>query len=172
MVLIGIDPGISGAIGSLIIGPARVPVLHVVADMPVFPDPGTGRQRVNCAELKRVLTNMRGLSLGCEVWVENVSAMPGQGVSSSFGFGRTLGNIEAVVACCDMTLRYVHSSVWKKAAGLKGKPKDASRALAQQEYPQADLRLKKHEGRAEALLLARHGSHDWLARTAATVPAP
>ena len=85
--------------------------------------------------------------------------MPGQGVTSVFSFGRSLGAIEGVLSALGIPYSLVHSTRWKKAAGLTGKDKDAARAKVIREHPEiADqLTRKKDVGRADAILLAEYG---------------
>ena len=83
--------------------------------------------------------------------------MPGQGVSSMFRFGQTLGRIEGVVALTKVPVHYVSPAKWKRHFGL-GRDKEDARRLAIERYPRIADRLsrKKDEGRAEALLLATY----------------
>ena len=146
---IGVDPGLGGAV-------AYIYGDHVeVWDMPVVPR-RTGKGREVCAALLHNLVNEIPT---VHAYVERVSAMPGQGVTSMFSLGRSLGIVEATLACCEFSYVLVTPSVWKRRAGLIGKPKDASRTLAIQMYPQlADqLKRKKDVGRADALLIAHFG---------------
>lgn len=86
--------------------------------------------------------------------VERVGSMPKQGVASTFKFGFACGIIQGVLASCGVPVHYVTPPVWKRHFGLIGKDKEASRALAIQLYPDVvGLELKKHQGRAEALLM-------------------
>jgi len=92
--------------------------------------------------------------------VEQVSAMPGQGVTSSFNFGFTTGVIHGIIAACGIEIRTVSPQVWKRHFRLLGQPKDASRAEASRRLPSSAYQwpLKKHDGRAEAALLAIYGA--------------
>jgi crossover junction endodeoxyribonuclease RuvC len=92
--------------------------------------------------------------------IEKVGAMPGQGVSSVFSLGDSYGAARAVLATAGFELVQVHPATWKKYFKLTS-DKELSRALATRLFPAAPLHLKKHDGRAEALLLAR-----WLWETA------
>ena len=83
--------------------------------------------------------------------------MPGQGVSSMFGFGVSYGILQGVIASLGIPSVLVTPQRWKKAAGLMGKPKDYARTLAQRLYPAAELSRKKDIGRADAILIARYG---------------
>lgn len=85
--------------------------------------------------------------------IEQVSAWPGQGVSSSFKFGQGVGLLRGVLASNKVPLVQVSASKWKNALGLNNDP-EKSRALALRLYPAADLHRKKDHNRAEAILLA------------------
>ena len=144
---IGIDPGISGAIAMLNDDDSLINVY----DMPVMA--GTGkRQQVNASELAKLLSHSHGTS-----YLERVSAMPKQGVSSMFSFGTSYGIVLGVLAALQIPIVLVTPQRWKKTAGLTGKEKDMARTLAQQLYPEAELGRKKDIGRADAILIARFG---------------
>lgn len=148
-VIIGIDPGISGAIA--IIGDHRA--APAVKDMPVM-SKGTGKkQQVNAAELARMLASCAP----SVVYVERVSAMPEQGVVSMFAFGEAFGVIRGVLAAMNIPIELVTPQTWKRRFGLLGTEKDAARTKAIELYPTAPLARKKDIGRADALLIARYG---------------
>ena len=85
--------------------------------------------------------------------------MPGQGVSSTFHFGESVGVVLGVLGALQMPIRMVTPAKWKKAAGLLGRDKDAARTMAIQHHPEiADqLTRKKDIGRADAVCIARFG---------------
>lgn len=87
--------------------------------------------------------------------IEDVHAMPGQGVSSMFTFGRALGMVQAAVASHMIPIYFIKSSVWKSGMNLD-KNKHNSIEMAKRLFPESvdDFKLKRHDGRAEALLLA------------------
>jgi crossover junction endodeoxyribonuclease RuvC len=154
MLIIGIDPGISGAIACMedykII--ARV---KWVKDMPTIPkSTGKGLQ----VDAHALASMMCGIG-ECRVQIEAVSAMPGQGVTSMFSFGKSAGIIEGVLAAYEIPYSFVRPQAWKKKFGLTGKDKDASRGLCLREHPEVADRLtrKKDNGRADAILIARYG---------------
>lgn len=164
MRIIGIDPGISGAI-SLITVQARYVAVH---DMPTMLANKTGnKQQVNVAELARILRAMLIDNPDVRAVMERVTAMPsqkpgpngervGMGATSAFMFGKGVGHIEGVLAALGIPVEFVTPGQWKRALGLPGgKDKESARALAQQVFPEAPLGLKKHHGRAEALLVAK-----------------
>lgn len=148
-IIIGIDPGISGAIAMLIDNE-----LMIVSDMPVL-KPGK-KTIIDARELASLLdSDYDGNPV--HVVIENVASRPNQGVSSMFSLGHSAGMIEGVVAALGYPYSMIAPAKWKRKAGLLGKDKEASRALAKRLYPDADLRYKKHHGRAEAILIARYG---------------
>ena len=89
--------------------------------------------------------------------------MPKQGASSGFKYGRAVGAIEAVMACCAIPLTIVEPSIWKKFHALRGGDKEAGRQRALQLFPTAHALLarKKDHGRAEAALIALSGLHQF-----------
>ena len=89
------------------------------------------------------------------ICIESVGVRPGQGIASSGKFMRSAGAIEAVSAICSDRVEYVLPQAWKKEMGL-GKDKEKSLEMARQLFPDAMLNLKKHHGKAEALLIAEY----------------
>lgn len=154
MIIIGIDPGISGAIASV----APSGKLEWVQDMPIR-DAGKKNRKaheIDGVQLARILrVHIADIT---EVWIEEVAAMPGQGVSSMFSMGDTRGCIRGVCEALGLSVQRIHPRSWKKLYGLNS-DKDASRACAIRFYPGCDaLSRKKDEGRAEAILIARFGA--------------
>lgn len=151
--VIGIDPGISGAIAIFKDGK-----LDCVVDMPTLEvDSGKTKKRHISAVGLRDILEMYILELypTTHVVTEKVGAMPGQGVSSMFNFGRSAGIIEGVVAALRMPSTYVTPATWTKAVG-RAAGKDASRMRAMELFPdKADLfKRAKDDGRADAALIA------------------
>ena len=146
--VIGIDPGISGAIAIF-----RNGVLLSIVDMPTLEvDSGkTKKRHISAVGLRDILS---GYSNAHAV-VEKVGAMPGQGVVSMWNFGRSAGIIEGVVAALRMPSTYVTPAVWTKAVG-RAAGKDASRMRAMELFPtRAELfKRAKDDGRADAALIA------------------
>jgi crossover junction endodeoxyribonuclease RuvC len=140
-IFIGLDPGsASGAWGAI-----DQDGLYVgCGDLP------TTDGRINAVELMELIWN----DYPTHIAVEDVHTMPGQGISSSGKFMRAAGAIEAVGALVGDTLTLVRPQVWKKHHGLIGTEKKASLELARRIWPDAQLRLAKHHGRADALLIA------------------
>lgn len=152
---IGIDPGLSGAIA--IISPENLKIF----DMPTMTVErnGKSKRQVSASELAEMLYLYSGRD--CHVYVEKVSAMAGQGVTSVFSFGRSFGMIEGILAAFKLPVTFVPPATWVKAVG-RGQGKDASRARAMELFPenQADFKLKKFDGRADAALIAYWGSRN------------
>ncbi len=155
MDLMAADPGLSGGLCFM-----RDRVILEIMDMPTLPD-GTNRQVDVMAVCRRIDKYKPRLCI-----IENVQPMPsipgkdglrrGMGAASSFRFGFAVGQIRAVAVCYGMEVRLVHPASWKRWAGLKGPDKEQSRMKALELMPSAApwLGLKKHHGRAEAVLLA------------------
>ena len=146
--VIGIDPGLSGAIALL-----RNGEFADVFDMPTMGRGSGNKQQINAAEVGKLLRNCPP----CTAYVELVGAMPGQGVSSMFNFGKAAGAALGALGALQFPVVEVTPVRWKRAFDLVGKEKDMARTVAQQLMPTAPLSLKKHCGRADALLLALYG---------------
>lgn len=149
--IIGIDPGVDGAIAVL----DDDFTYYSVWDMPTMALSQNKRQ-VNGAELAEMLKRRESLP-HLVAYVERVGSMPHQGVASMFNFGVSYGVVLGVLATLSIPMVLITPGVWKKRAGLTGKPKEMARTLAQQLYPQAPLGRKRDIGRADALLIARFG---------------
>ena len=147
MILIGCDPGLGGSIGVLKDGQ-----FYGCYDMPTVVK-STGRKEINPAELYRIIRGCLDPRDDYSAILEQVSARPNQGGSGVFSFGDSFGGARAclLIACHDLNL--VTPKTWKGYLKL-GSDKEESRAMAIKLFPEAPLSLKKHEGRAEALLLA------------------
>jgi crossover junction endodeoxyribonuclease RuvC len=152
MIYLGIDPGLSGAIAAI------TPDGIEFHDMPVL-DVGT-KQKLDYAGLAHTLRQY-SVSGDVAAAIEFVASMPGQGVSSTFKFGQCYGAALGILAALQIPYQTVAPVRWKRAFKLVGCEKDESRARSLELYPQCagELRLKKHHGRADALLMAR-----WLAQ--------
>ena len=152
--LIGIDPGVSGAVVVLQSQACAVPVEWTRSPVVKV----GGASRVDCAELARSLEDF---DTG-HAYVELVGAMPGQGVASMFSFGHAAGSVMGVLAAMRIPVTLVTPQRWKKAAGLIGTDKDAARSRAIQLWPRWGALGKKGEGQAlaDAALIARFGSNE------------
>lgn len=161
MIKIGIDPGISGAIAVLcddeLLAVHDMPVLEVKVGK-------TTKRQVSPQLLSSLLFGTclpAAKGIDCWVVLEKVGAMPGQGVTSMFNFGRSFGVVEGVAAGLRLGISYVTPQAWQKRAGKK-EGKDGSRQRAMELYPEhADLfKRVKDDGRADAVLIARYGLAD------------
>lgn len=144
-IVVGIDPGMSGAIAFLD-SYGRFVAAH---DLKYISDGETSY--VDGLWLTKLI--MAG---SLEVFLERVAAMPKQGVASTFKFGSGFGSILGALSVTSCKVKLVTPFQWKRGMQLS-RDKNASLEMARQFYPEAPLSLKKHEGRAEALLLARWG---------------
>ena len=146
MLILGVDPGLTGALALL----TSDGEIELLADLPVIRDRSLAW--IDGGELQSMLLNaLQGRP--CRAIVERVSAMPRQGVASSFAFGVGFGSILSVLQTLQLPLELVTPAVWKRALGLSS-DKRASLDKARLLFPASDLRLAKHDGRAEALLIA------------------
>lgn len=153
-VTLGIDPGQTGAIAVL-----AGDTLSKFVDMPVLPR-AAGGMHVDPVTLAAALRGVFTEHSGAYVFavLEEVGAMPKQGVSSTFRFGESYGVIRGVLGALGIPFMQVRPERWKKYLGLAGKEKDVARTVAIQRHPEAAemLQRKKDVGRADALLIA-----DW-----------
>ncbi len=160
-ITIGIDPGATGALAVLADGK-----VDTVIDMPVSARKAGGQQ-INAAELGALLRGVGVKHHGADLLMvlEQVSAMPGQGVSSMFRFGESVGVIRGALGALRLPLLCVSPQVWKRHHGLIGADKDVARTRAIELFPEVSglLARKKDIGRADALLIAA-----WACRTEQT----
>lgn len=145
-IIMGIDPGISGAVAFYF---PMVPSRIAVDDVPV------AGGEINVHELARLIRIHRPTL----AVIERVGAMPGQGVVSMFNFGRSYGDVRGTIGALDIPLHFVTPQKWKKHFGLSS-DKDECRMRAIRMFPTAaeSFKLKKHDGRAEAALIALYGA--------------
>ena len=150
--LIGIDPGLGGAIAML----DHAGMLMALSDMPVL-TLSTRRgmkHEYDVPGLVALLAPYRGTQT--HVIIEEAQAMPGQGTRSMFTIGLGMGVWLGMLAALPLPHTRVRPATWKRALGL-GKDKEHARLRAMQLFPKADLRRKRDHGRAEALLLTWYG---------------
>ena len=152
-IILGFDPGQTGAVAAF--DGERI---EAVIDMPTMTRlHGKGNQ----VDPYTLATALIDLCAGREATavLEAVSAMPGQGVTSTFHFGESVGVVLGVLGALQIPVRMVTPAKWKKAAGLLGRDKDAARTLAIQLHPEVadQLARKKDTGRADAVGIARFG---------------
>ena len=152
MRIIGIDPGLSGAIA--ILDDSKIKELF---DMPVMPDGKKNKRQLNSALLVKLINdNIKNLENTVMV-VEQVNSMPGQGVTSMFNFGQTFGAIKGICAALGLPIFFVRPAKWKKHFELINSSKDASRTKAIEMYPSISDQLskKKDVNKSDAILIAR-----------------
>ena len=145
---IGIDPGLTGAIGVIDLKNECIRVI----DLPTLV---VGKKReLDVVALVQILKD-EILGSSAVVGLEKVGAMPKQGLASTASFMRAAGILEGAVAALGARYELVTPQRWKKNI-MEGmaKEKEASRLKASQLFPEIDLSLKKHHGRADALLIA------------------
>ena len=149
-VIVGIDPGVSGAICIL-----RNGKVTMTCDMPIMVDGTKSKRQVNAAELANILINEK-IGEQDKIILESVSAMPGQGVTGMFSFGQSFGVIKGVCAALKLPLHLVRPVKWKKHFNLLNSEKDASRTKAIEIFPyfSSELSRKKDSNKADAILIA------------------
>jgi len=152
MIIIGIDPGLSGGIAVL----DNNKVLDLF-DMPVMADGKKNKKQLNSALLAKLIKESISNTSESAVIVEQVNAMPGQGVTSMFNFGQTFGAIKGICATLELPIFFVRPSKWKKHFELINSSKDASRTKAIEMYPHLAEKLskKKDVNKSDAILIAR-----------------
>ena len=152
MKIIGIDPGLSGAIAIL----ENNKVLNIF-EIPVMSEGKKNKRQLNSAQLVKLLKDIISKNEEVSVVVEQVNAMPGQGVTSMFNFGQTFGAIKGISAALKLPIFFVRPSKWKKHFELINSSKDSSRTKAIEMYPSLsdDLAKKKDVNKSDAILIAR-----------------
>ena len=152
MKIIGIDPGLNGAIAVL-----QDNKVKEIFDVPVMPEGKKNKRQLNSAQLEKLLKDIISDNEEIVVIVENVSAMPGQGVTSMFNFGQTFGAIKGICAALGLPIFFVRPAKWKKYFDLINSSKDASRTKAIEMYPSLSDQLskKKDVNKSAAILIAR-----------------
>ena len=153
MLIIGIDPGISGAICFFEDGQVKEMI-----DMPVMADGKKNKRQINGPQvyneiLKRINKFQKKDII---VVIEQVSAMPGQGVTSMFNFGQSFGVLKGICSAMQLSMFFIRPAKWKKYFGLIKTEKDASRTKVIEIFPyiSAQLSKKKDSNKADAVLIA------------------
>ena len=153
MFIIGIDPGISGAICFFENGK----ILDVI-EMPTMNEGKKNKRQVNGAQIYNEISKRMNKTHieDVRVVVEQVSAMPGQGVTSMFNFGQSFGIIKGICSAMQLSLFFVRPAKWKKYFNLINSEKDASRTRAIEVFPyfSSQLSKKKDSNKADAILIA------------------
>ena len=155
MLIIGIDPGISGAICFFEDGQVKE-----IIDMPVMADGKKNKRQINGPQTyNEILKRTNKLEKkDIIVVIEQVSAMPGQGVTSMFNFGQSFGVIKGICSALSLPIHFVRPTKWKKHFNLIKTHKDASRTKVIEVYPEISSKLsrKKDSNKADAILIARY----------------
>ena len=155
MLIIGIDPGVSGSICFFKDGQ----ILDVI-EMPTMNEGKKNKKQVNGSQIyneivkridKDVVSNTR-------VVIEHVTAMPGQGVTSMFNFGQSFGILKGICSAMQLPMYFVRPAKWKKYFNLINSEKDASRTKVIDTYPyiSSELSKKKDSNKADAILIAKY----------------
>ena len=152
MKIIGVDPGLSGAIAIL-----EDKKVFSIIDMPVMAEGKKNKRQLNSAQLVNIIKENTNPKDDIAVVVEQVNAMPGQGVTSMFNFGQTFGAIKGICAALSLPIFFVRPSKWKKHFNLINASKDSSRTKVIEMYPSLSSQLakKKDVNKSDAVLIAR-----------------
>ena len=151
MIIIGIDPGINGAISII----ENKKIIEVY-DTPTMIDGKKNKRQINGAQVTNIFKERLNGEKEVVVVVEQVNAMPGQGVTSMFNFGQSFGVIKGICAALNLPIYFVRPAKWKKHFNLIKTNKDASRTKVIEVYPEISSKLhrKKDSNRADAILIA------------------
>ena len=153
MLIIGIDPGISGSICFFQDGK----IVDVV-EMPTMTEGKKNKKQVNGSQIfNEISEKIKKLDKKeIKVVIEQVSAMPGQGVTSMFNFGQSFGILKGICSAMQLPMYFVRPAKWKKYFGLLNSEKDASRTKAIEMFPyfSSQLSKKKDSNKADAILIA------------------
>ena len=153
MLIIGIDPGITGSICFFSDGE----IIDVV-EMPTMAEGKKNKKQVNGAQIYyEIFSRIKDLDKkNIKVIIEQVSAMPGQGVTSMFNFGQSFGVLKGICAAMQLPVYFVRPAKWKKYFNLINSEKDASRTKAIEIFPyfSSQLSKKKDSNKADAILIA------------------
>ena len=153
MLIIGIDPGISGAICFFKNGEVKE-----ILDIPNMADGKKNKRQINGPQIyneisKRIINIPKNEVV---VVIEQVSAMPGQGVTSMFNFGQSFGVLKGICSAMQLSMHFVRPAKWKKYFNLIKTEKDASRTKVIEIFPyiSSQLSRKKDSNKADAILIA------------------
>ena len=153
MFIIGIDPGISGSICFFEDGK----IIDII-EMPNMAEGKKNKRQVNGAQIyNEISSRIKKINKDeVKVVIEQVSAMPGQGVTSMFNFGQSFGVLKGICSAMQLPVYFVRPAKWKKYFNLINSEKDASRTKAIQIFPYISSKLsrKKDANKADAILLA------------------
>ena len=153
MLIISIDPGITGSICFF----KNNKIVEVI-EMPTMTDGKKNKKQVNGAQIFNEISNrIRDIEReNIRVVIEQVSAMPGQGVTSMFNFGQSFGILKGICSAMQLPMYFVRPAKWKKYFGLINSEKGASRTKAIEMFPyfSSNLSKKKDINKADAILIA------------------
>ena len=153
MMIIGIDPGISGSICFFEDGK----IIDVI-EMPTMTDGKKNKRQVNGSQIyNEILKRINKIEKqNIRVIIEQVSAMPGQGVTSMFNFGQSFGILKGICSAMQLPMYFIRPAKWKKYFSLINSEKDASRTKAIEIFPSfsSQLSKKKDSNKADAILIA------------------
>tara|TARA_A200000113_G_scaffold209001_1_gene207744 strand:- start:13 stop:507 length:495 start_codon:yes stop_codon:yes gene_type:complete len=153
MLIIGIDPGISGSICFLQDGK----IIDVI-EMPTMTEGKKNKRQVNGSQIYNEICKRISKIEKQEIRIviEQVSAMPGQGVTSMFNFGQSFGILKGISSAMQLPMYFVRPAKWKKYFNLINSEKDASRTRAIEIFPyfSSQLSKKKDSNKADAILIA------------------
>ncbi len=155
MLIIGIDPGISGSICFFQDG-----IIKDVVEMPTMIEGKKNKKQVNGSqifnEISDKIKNMDKKNI--KVVIEHVTAMPGQGVTSMFNFGQSFGILKGICSAMQLSVYFVRPAKWKKYFNLINSEKDASRTRTIEIFPyySSHLSRKKDSNKADAILIASY----------------
>ena len=155
MLIIGIDPGISGSICFFENGKIQEAI-----EMPTMTDGKKNKKQVNGSQIyNEISERIKKLDKNeIRVVIEQVSAMPGQGVTSMFNFGQSFGILKGICSAMQIPMYFVRPAKWKKYFNLINSEKDASRTRAIEIFPyfSSNLSKKKDTNKADAILIANY----------------
>ena len=153
MLIIGIDSGISGSICFFKNGEIKD-----VIDMPTMTEGKKNKKQVNGSQIfNEISKRIKEIDKkDIKVVIEQVSAMPGQGVTSMFNFGQSFGILKGICSAMQLPMYFVRPLKWKKYFNLINSEKDASRTRAIEIFPyfSSNLSRKKDSNKADAILIA------------------
>jgi len=162
---VGIDPGLYGAVAGIsqegeLLFAWDTPIIEVVRGKTPKGNPKKRHMYLPSKMADTLRDDIKVTTRSTMVGLESVHAMPGQGVTSMFSMGRGLGIWEGIVATLGFPIEMIEPSKWKREMGIiAGSDKSASIETALRLFPSAPIKLKRDNGRADALLLA-----EWLRR--------
>ena len=155
MLIIGVDPGLSGSICFFEDGK----ILDVV-EMPTMTEGKKNKRQVNGSQVYNEISKKikQVDKKDIKVIIEQVSAMPGQGVTSMFNFGQSFGILKGMCSAMRLPMYFVRPVKWKKYFSLINSEKDASRTKAIEIFPyfSPNLSKKKDSNKADAILIASY----------------